>query len=180
MFQKNNLKKGFTIVELLVSIAIIGLLSAVTFSSFAQSQERARVSKRVTDIKNIQNALEFYYAVSKSYPTTSGFWRSECSAWGGYAPSAVIPGLVPNYMSNMPSDPGMDKAANTSCYLYASDGVNYALLDHDVADLRTSPFTYSTYPELVDPARDGGSNASIVDGAGIWSWKIYRGAGVTW
>jgi len=176
---KKKKQNGFTLVELLVVISIIGLLSTIVFSSFSRAREGSRVSKRVADLKQIENALELYYAVNKSYPITSG-WRSECNAWGGFAARDVIPGLVPQYMGTMPSDPGMDKVGNVSCYLYASDGTNYALLDHNVADLWTAPYTYQTYPELIDPARDSGPNNAIVDGSGIWSWKIYRGAGVTW
>lgn len=173
-------KRAFTLVEMLVVISIIGILSTIVFSSFSQSREKARIAKRVADLKQIENALEFYYAVNRSYPTTLG-WRSECNAWGGYARNDVIPGLAPVYLTaGMPTDPAMDKAASVSCYLYASDGTNYALLNHDVVDLRTAPYTYATYPELIDPTRDGGSNNAIVDGSGIWSWKIYRGTGVMW
>jgi len=176
-------KKGFTLVELLVSISIIGLLSAVTFSSFSQSQEKARISVRVADMKRIQNSLEFYHAVNKTYPSTGGAFRSECNAWGvngvGYASADVIPFVVPVFLGAMPSDPGMDKVNSTSCYLYISNGTDYALLDHDVVDLRTSPYTYSTYPELIDPHRDGGQNNTIVDGTSIHSWKVYSKGGAT-
>lgn len=174
--QKN---KGFTVVELLVSISIIGILSTIVFASFSQARKKARVAKRISDMKQIQVALGYYYAVNKTYPVT-GSWRSECGAWGGYAASDVIPGLVPNYLASMPADPSMDKANSKSCYVYTSNGSDYALIDHDVTELYTSPYTYSNYPEFIDPARDGGPNTSVVDGASISAWKVSTPGAVAW
>lgn len=171
-------KRAFTLVEMLVVISIIGVLSTIVFSSFSQSRERARVAKRVADLKQVQNALEFYYAVNRSYPSSGPTWfRSECNAWGGLSANNVIPGLVPTYLPAMPSDPSMDREGNVSCYIYASNGTDYAFLAHNVADLWSAPYTYQTYPELIDPGRDSGPNNSIVDGTGIWSWKVYSSGG---
>lgn len=183
--------KGFTVVELLVSISIIGVLSTIVFASFSQAREKSRVTKRISDMKQIQVALEYYYAVNKAYPSTGGTgnWRSECVGWGGVKSDEVIMNpdplstqdkLVPKYLSAMPADPSMDKANNKSCYVYTSNGSDYALLDHDVTELYTSPYTYSNYPEFIDPARDSGANYSIVDGTGIWSWKVSTPGAVAW
>lgn len=171
-------KKGFTVVELLVSISIIGLLSTIVFASFSQAQKRSRMAKRVSDLKQMQVALEYYYAVNKSYPNTGALWRSQCSWWGSLAANDVIPGLVPNYIASIPSDPKMDAAANTSCYIYMSDGSNYFVRAYNMVE-----FTYADYlsrPELVDPKWDGGANESIVDGTTPWAWKVYSPGAVNW
>ncbi len=166
--QKN---KGFTLVELLVSIAIIGLLSTVVFASYSQAQKKARIARRVSDLKQVQTALAYYYAVNKSYPNTSWEWRSTCSSWGSYAPNNVIPGLVPNYIANIPADPQTNAAANTSCYIYASNGTDYFFKAYNIAEF--SHADYLSKPELVDPAMDGGANLQIVDGVTPWAWKVY-------
>lgn len=175
----NNQKKGFTLIELLVVISIIGVLSTIVFSSFSQSREKARIAKRVADLKQVQNALEFYYAVNKSYPNPGGGFRSECNTWGGLARNNVIPGLVPTYLPIMPSDPSMVITEYPNCYIYISNGTDYAFIAHDITDLGSVPYTYQTYPELIDPARDGGPNTSIVDGSSIWAWKVYSRGGAT-
>ncbi len=54
-------KKGFTLVELLVVIAIIGLLSTIAFISLNRARGKARDAKRISDVRQIQSALELYY-----------------------------------------------------------------------------------------------------------------------
>src|SRR3990167_1117674 len=61
-------KKGFTLIELLVVIAIIGILSTLAVVSLGNARQRARDSKRVSDIRNTQTALEIYYTDRSSYP----------------------------------------------------------------------------------------------------------------
>ncbi len=168
----------------MVTISIIGILSTITFASFSQAQKRARIAKRVSDLKQMQVALEYYYAVNRSYPNTGGAWISECVEFSGG--NNVIPGLVPNYIASIPKDPRSspnptaDRTAYYNCYGYLSyNDQGYIFLDHAISDF-TSAADYMSRPELVDPARDGGSNPAIVDGTGPWAWKVWGGQGITW
>lgn len=68
---KNNNKEGFTLIELLVVIAIIGLLSTLSILALNTARARARDTKRVADVKQIQTALEMYYNEFGQYPTSS-------------------------------------------------------------------------------------------------------------
>jgi type II secretion system protein G len=74
-----NQKKGFTLIEFLVVIAIIGILSSVVVASLNTARLKARDAKRIADIKQIQLALEMYNDKNGSYPTalsaltTAGF-----------------------------------------------------------------------------------------------------------
>lgn len=62
--------KGFTLIELLISIAIIGILISVAVASYSTAQKKSRDSRRMSDLKAIQAAIEQYYADSGgSYPT---------------------------------------------------------------------------------------------------------------
>ena len=65
---KNN-KQGFTLIELLVVIAIIGLLSTLSIVALNSARARSRDARRVSDIKQIQTALEMYYNAANQYPT---------------------------------------------------------------------------------------------------------------
>jgi len=64
----NNKRKGFTLIELLVVIAIIGILSSVVLASLNSARQKSRDARRVSDIKQLQLALELYFDTAGEYP----------------------------------------------------------------------------------------------------------------
>lgn len=85
-FGKNH---GFTLIELLVVIAIIGILSSVVLASLNTARESSRDARRLSDLKQLQLALELHYDADGSYP-------AELTA-------AEI--VEPGYIATMPQDP---------------------------------------------------------------------------
>ena len=79
MHHKPIRQVGFTIVELLIVIVVIGILAAITIVAYNGIQQRARDAERKSDISAIQKTLELYYADNGSYPMTNNFlspaWR---------------------------------------------------------------------------------------------------------
>jgi len=69
---KNKKEKGFTLLELLVVIGIIGLLASVIVVNLTGARRRARDTKRIADIRSMQTAAEDYYGKNGKYPTTIG------------------------------------------------------------------------------------------------------------
>jgi type II secretion system protein G len=65
--KKNN--RGFTIVELLIVIVVIGILAALVIVTYNGIQQKARDTERKTDIKALQGHLEAYWADNAKYPT---------------------------------------------------------------------------------------------------------------
>ena len=66
---KSYKQQGFTIVELLIVIVVIGILATLVIITFSGIQQRARDTARKTDINGIQGHLEAYYASTGTYPT---------------------------------------------------------------------------------------------------------------
>jgi len=65
MIRKN---RGFTLVELLVVIAIIGILSSIVLASLNSVRQKSRDARRISDIKQLQLALELYFDSCTQYP----------------------------------------------------------------------------------------------------------------
>ncbi len=65
--RKNN-QKGFTLVELMIVVAIIGILAAIAIPQFAAYRQKAYNSSSQSDLKNAKTALEAYYADYQHYP----------------------------------------------------------------------------------------------------------------
>lgn len=62
-------QQGFTIVELLIVIVVIGILAALVITTFSGIQQKGRNTERLTDIKALHAQLEAYYAQNGRYPT---------------------------------------------------------------------------------------------------------------
>ena len=69
---KNKKEKGFTLLELLVVIGIIGLLASILVVNLTSTRKRARDTKRIADVRNLQTASEDFYGKNGKYPATIG------------------------------------------------------------------------------------------------------------
>lgn len=65
-----TIKSGFTIVELLVVIVVIGILAAITIVSYSGITQKATVASLQSDLANSAKKLKMYYALYGSYPTS--------------------------------------------------------------------------------------------------------------
>ena len=92
MVSLKNKSKGFTIVELLIVIVVIGILATLVIVTFSGIQQKARNSKRQTDIQAVDSHVEAYKASSGNYPTfaqlTDVNWRS--TNMKGLDPTALV------------------------------------------------------------------------------------------
>ena len=126
-------KNGFTIVELLIVIVVIGILAAITIVSFNGVQNRAKFAQYQSSLSAINKALLLYNADTGSFPVTGTLanpgWRYSCAT--GVA--NFIPGLTA-YQANIPQAPCSAGNTNNDTWLYGSDGVGYKLIHIRPAD----------------------------------------------
>ena len=69
MTSLNRKQQGFTIVELLIVIVVIGILAGLVITTFNGIQQKGRDTERQTDIKALHGQIEAYYAQNGSYPS---------------------------------------------------------------------------------------------------------------
>tara|TARA_B100001250_G_scaffold101066_1_gene84985 strand:- start:232 stop:714 length:483 start_codon:yes stop_codon:yes gene_type:complete len=153
-------QSGFTIVELLIVVVVIGILAAIVIVAYNGIQDSARATAKISDIKTMQKAIELYYAKNGTYPNTGGGWLYQRSAGNNF-----IPGVVPEFMSKLPEITDGPTGSNTNnTYIYRSDtaGTWYELKRLYQPSIPAGE--YSNIPESMhDP------NPSYTDRWGVWS-----------
>lgn len=94
-------QKGFTLLELMIVVVIIGVLGALIVPNFMSRPDEARVTAAKTDISSIMQALKLYKLDNHRYPTAEqGLGALVARPSSGPAPANWKP-----YMDKLPSDP---------------------------------------------------------------------------
>lgn len=127
---------GFTLLELLVVISIIGVLSSVALASLASARENARDAVRVSTVREVRNAMELHFSEFGVYPTS---YDETNNAESNYNAAGVLPndfdGILAATVRNTnlgtyyPAEPRDPLGLPATDYGYATDSTGgYALL----------------------------------------------------
>ena len=103
---KNLPQSAFTLVELLVAVAIIGILAAIGTFGYTTAVKLARDAKRQSDLKVIQSALEQYHSDQHFYPPSS-FTVSSGMRLTNVTGQNPAPPETKVYLNNVSSDPSI-------------------------------------------------------------------------
>lgn len=117
-----NGRKGFTLIEILIVVAIIAILASVILVGLGPTQSLGRDARRVSDLQEIQNGLELYYNANGQYPDTNS-----TAAWGPATTANTFSYDLVNAgigISSVPSDPSSGRSYD---YGYATNGTSYIL-----------------------------------------------------
>jgi prepilin-type N-terminal cleavage/methylation domain-containing protein len=169
-------QQGFTIVELLIVIVIIGILAAITVVAFNGTQARARDSARIAKIKSIAKAIELYNTDNGRYPPIldGQGWETECGSqtesWGHCDRNKILADMLAPYTTFDPTSLS-DATQGSYFYHYTSQAAD----------------NYQTYGMLVflegsSGQSDGGylSNAYEIGQKPAYCMAKYTGASANW
>lgn len=129
---------GFSLMEILVVIAIVGILTSILVVNYNQARQSSRDKIRQSDLKALQLAIELYRSQNGTYPaqgcgTPGAQWAGpgpHSASWGASCPEYII-GLVPDYIAKLPTDPSRENEDNVG-YIYITDPSRsvYKLMAH--------------------------------------------------
>ena len=135
---------GFTLVELLVVISIIGLLSTVGVVALTSSRRQSRNAKRIADVKQLVTAFGLGLDANGTYPGGSGWRCISASCYGGwsvYVADATTDNFSQPFMANKPADPTDGGSRGQGGYVYNGTGGGSFPVGHLLAYTLEPPAT---------------------------------------
>ncbi len=137
---------GFTLIEILIVVAIISILASIVLVGIGPTEQLGRDARRVSDLHQVQTALELYYAKCGNYPggPVAG------GVCPGYASAGGYDGLVTSITGSaigvnaMPNDPQKSKKYY---YITTNTGSSY-VLGTTLENINGSVFSGYTAPSL--------------------------------
>jgi len=117
--QTPGVRKGFTLIEVLTTITIIGILVGITAMAYGSSLKRSRDGQRKVDQDTIKNALEQYYLDNKHFPAYdsneiyNSRWQLEPNTVAGCNQAKLS--ITPFILTTVPEDPTNKLPASAEC-----------------------------------------------------------------
>ncbi|HEY9040964.1 MAG TPA: type II secretion system major pseudopilin GspG [Rheinheimera sp.] len=101
--QQNNKQRGFTLLEVMVVIVILGIIASMVVPNLIGNQEQAARQKAVVDIQQLESALDMYRLRNGFYPTTEQGMQALVTA----PTSQPVPRAFPDggFIRRLPKDP---------------------------------------------------------------------------
>jgi prepilin-type N-terminal cleavage/methylation domain-containing protein len=132
-----NKKTGFTLFELLVSISIIAVMTAVAVVSFAGVSKKSRDARRIADLEKIRIALEAVRQVGNTYPVSTAT-------------------LIPTYLQKWPTDPKTPGTytyirQTTTTYQICADVEDLGSTSTDTVGCANLPAGWAGFYKVVNP-----------------------------
>lgn len=142
---------GFSLIEILVVIAIIAILSSIVLASLSSARARGRDGRRVSDVKQLQLALALYYDANRVFPPALDDPGNHYLTGAGFIPA-------------IPKDPQTGNNYQYAALAGASSDPNYCLSYHLGATLEQNSTTPGTPLSNDVDAMAGGAYGTTNDG----------------
>lgn len=141
--------RGFTLVELLVVLIIVGILAAVAVPAYLNQRAKARNAETLSNLRHVNQLIVAYAAEYGTYPSTGGMsivYESANCTGADNPRTDWVPG-VDGPLPQHPVQPIHPRSAQRGCYMYASNGTSYVLSAWNLVQGNT-PHTGAFYRRL--------------------------------
>lgn len=141
-------RRAFTLIELLIVVAIIAILAAIAVPNFLEAQMRAKVSRTQTDMRTITVAVESYKVDTNRYPWVVGSPLPQYTLPSGMENGTRIGGMTTPiaYLATLPTDP-FGRVLGNEVYLQFGDiANNYFWATKLYYETRQNPFPWNVSP----------------------------------
>ncbi len=127
----NRGRAGFTLVELLVVVAIIGIVSAIAIPNLLDALRRAKQSRTMQDMRTIAQAVQTYATDTSAFPVT-----------GRTSSSTVAPFLRPTYVEVVPATDGWSHPIQ-----FEANARHYTVISFGANRIEDTPYVYGATQE---------------------------------
>jgi prepilin-type N-terminal cleavage/methylation domain-containing protein len=186
-------KRGFTLTELLVAMALIGVLATIVYANFGSAGATGRDAQRQADLRLLQTAIEQYKVKNGYYPAgCQGENQWSGGTYGCPTGNEYIVGLVAGgFISRLPVDPRPGTAGTQRGYVYVSNrhsgnntgGTVYKLMALNTVESETVTYSHPLKSCDIRPDAAGrfqNVNENGIDTGGWCAWVHASNGPVSW
>ena len=130
-YKRSDAQAGFTLIELMIVVAIVGIISAVAFPSYTSYMKKSRRADAKVSLTKMADAQERWYLQNSTYTSNVANVGGATSADGNYT-MAITSADVNGYVMTATATAGKEQANDTACAVFTLSSTGAKTATNDV------------------------------------------------